>query len=246
LEIVKDIGDNSIDLIVTDPPYGVDFQNNKFFDDRKSSVFSKIDIWLSEMFRILKPTCHIYIFIPTLEIDRWVSSVKKYFNFNNLISCRTYTTNRYLKNNFCFNSQHIIYASKGKAKRLNRANWIKTSEDWLNDNRNDKPKKYTYHYPSFLPNYIFANIKPNKQVKTIHPNQKNLFLVKNLILLSSNKDDLVLDPFIGSGTTAVACLKTGRNFIGFEISKEFYNIAIKRIKKNKALIITSYFRPINN
>ena len=241
LEGVKNIDDNSIDLIVTDPPYGVEFQNNKFFDDSKEKVFSLIDKWLFEMYRVLKGECHCYIFVPTLELDKWIFSIKKYFTFNNLISCRTYTTNRYLKNNFYFNSQHIIYASKGKAKRLNRVNWIKTSEVWLNDSRNPEPKKYTYHYPSFLPPYIFANIKPNKQIKTLHPNQKSLSLVKNLVLLSSGEGDLVLDPFMGSGTTAVACIITGRRFIGFETNKEFYNIAVNRVTKARNMLIERYF-----
>ena len=65
----------------------------------------------------------------------------------------------------------------------------------------------------------------------LHPTQKPLELIKKLILQSSNEGDIVLDPFIGSGTTAIACINTNRNFIGFELDPTYYAIAEGRIKK---------------
>jgi len=64
-----------------------------------------------------------------------------------------------------------------------------------------------------------------------HPTQKSLEINKLFIQVSSNKNDIVLDPFVGSGTTAVACKQLGRNFICFEISKEYCDIANKRLKQ---------------
>jgi site-specific DNA-methyltransferase (adenine-specific) len=64
----------------------------------------------------------------------------------------------------------------------------------------------------------------------VHKTQKPLGLIKELISLTTKKGDLVLDPFMGSGTTAVACKELGRDFIGFEISDEYCNHAEKRIK----------------
>jgi DNA modification methylase len=70
--------------------------------------------------------------------------------------------------------------------------------------------------------------------KHIHPTQKPLKLIRRLIIASSNEDDIVLDPFSGVGTTQVGCVQTKRNFIGFELNKEYYDKACKRIKMEQA------------
>ena len=67
-----------------------------------------------------------------------------------------------------------------------------------------------------------------------HPCQKNLELIKQLILRHSNPNDIVLDPFIGGGTTAIACIATGRSYIGFERDKGYFDISIRRIEETKA------------
>ena len=64
----------------------------------------------------------------------------------------------------------------------------------------------------------------------IHPTQKPEALFNFLIKSYSNEGDLILDAFIGSGTTAVSCMNTNRNFIGFEIDKEYYDLSIERLK----------------
>lgn len=72
---------------------------------------------------------------------------------------------------------------------------------------------------------------PSRRSKT-HPTEKPLEMFEYLVKVSSNKGDVVLDPCIGSGTTALACLNTGRTFIGFELSRTFYRKAIKRITEH--------------
>jgi DNA modification methylase len=74
----------------------------------------------------------------------------------------------------------------------------------------------------------FVNIG-NKE--TIHPTEKTVNIIKDLIKVSSKENDIILDPYIGSGTTAVACKQLNRNFIGFEISQEYYDIANKRLSQ---------------
>lgn len=224
---VKEYKNESVDLIITDPPYGVNFCNSKFYDDK--NVFEVYEKWLYEMHRVLKENAHIYIFIPTLEVDKWVSAVKEVFEFNNLLSTQIYINNRYLKNNFGFDLQLIIFASKGKAKRLNAVDWIPASESWKRDKRNKNPKDFTYQYPSVIPPNYKANIKNNHIRKRIHPNEKNPELIEKFILLSSNENDLVMDPFIGSASTPIACIRTNRRFCGFELSQDYYKNAIKRI-----------------
>lgn len=188
---VLNIPDNSIDLVLTDVPFGVDFKKSKFFDDSKKTVFSSCDEWITQMYRVLKKGHHCYIYVPTLQIDKWIYSIKRVFEYNNLIAVSTYTTNRYIKNNFTFDLQLIAYCSKGKAKRLNKVDWIKTSKSWYKDKRNKDPKKFTYQYKSFVPKKYRANVKTNEQVKGLHPNRKNQILIEKLILLSSNKKEIV-------------------------------------------------------
>jgi site-specific DNA-methyltransferase (adenine-specific) len=229
LNVLKQLDNDSVDLVLTDVPYGVDFKND-FFDDSKEYVFTHYEQWISEMHRVLKEGSHCYIFIPTLEVDKWVYMVKKYFTFKNIITARIYTTGNYLKNNFSYNSQFVIYCSKGKAKPFNKVDAIKTSQAWLKDKRNKNPKPYTYNYPSFMPDYFFSNVKGNCK-HAVHPNQKNVDFQKFLIELSTNENDTVLDPFMGSGSCGEASILCNRNFIGIEQDEEYYNYVLTHLNE---------------
>ena len=232
IEILKLFSNNSIDLIITDPPYGVNFEA-EFYDDSSSTVFDNYELWLSEMSRILKEHSHIYIFIPSLHVDRWIKGVRKFFNFNNVLALQVFQTNRAssIKNNFAFDLQLVIYASKNKAKKFNKVNWIPTSSSWLKDKRNPNPQPYTHQYPSFInPKIARANTKPNEINKRLHPNEKNPYLIKYWIEMSSNIKEIILDPFCGSGSTGEAAWIVNRNFILIEKNQEYYKIAEERMK----------------
>ena len=73
----------------------------------------------------------------------------------------------------------------------------------------------------------------NPTGKKLHPTEKPVDLMEMYVLNSSNKSDLVLDPFMGSGSTGIACINTGRSFIGIELDEKYFNIAKERIKKHK-------------
>lgn len=205
LKFLRSLPDCSVDLIITDPPYGVDFAGNKFFDDSYKYIIKHLDEWLQEMHRVLKPGCHIYLYIPTLHIDLFVSAMKKYFVFRNLLVARAKTSVLHKAGTYKHDVQFIAHGSKGKAKRLNKVDVQRKSEVWLKDHRNTDPNPYSYHYSSFLDDRANAEIKA-------HPNSKNVEQIKKLILLSSNEGDVVLDPFAGGGSTALAAKATGRHF----------------------------------
>ena len=81
----------------------------------------------------------------------------------------------------------------------------------------------------------FSDIQIVKNVskeKTGHPCPVPVALMERIILLTTNEGDTVMDPFMGSGTTAIACMNTNRNYIGFEIDKQYYDIAINRVNEH--------------
>ena len=95
-----------------------------------------------------------------------------------------------------------------------------------------KPGKWTYNRQNskYESSVISIPSESGGGYKRYHPTQKPLKLIEYLIKIHSNKNDLVLDPFMGSGTTAISSIKTGRNFIGFELEEKYYNDSLKRIK----------------
>lgn len=98
-----------------------------------------------------------------------------------------------------------------------------------------KPGKWTYNrqnakYESCV---ISVPSESGGGCKRYHPTQKPLKLIEYLIKIHSNKDDLILDPFMGSGTTAISAIRTGRKFIGFELDKEYFESSIKRVNGDK-------------
>lgn len=232
LEGMRQLEDNSIDLIITDPPYAVEF--SKGFDDSYETVSSLLPAWVEEMYRVIKEGSHCYVFIPVKQAGLFITEFQKKFKLMNILATRTYTSSIYLKNNFSFNNQLILYLSKGKAKRLNQVDFVPTSESWLNDKRNKNPHPYTYQYPAFFPEKMFSNQKTtssNSKNTGRHPCEKSVSFEEVLIKLSSNEGDVVLDPFMGGGTTAVAAKNTNRSYIGFELNEEYYDYAIKRLQE---------------
>lgn len=223
---IKELKNNSIDLIITDPPYWVNFKKGDY-NDTKEYIFSKLDFLFSEFYRITKNNSHIFIFIPTLESNTWISIARKYFYFNNLLATKATKVNSSLKNNnFWHNLQLVMYLSKWKAKDFNKVNWIKTSQSWLNDPRNKNPKEYTYKYSNYIPDYIRSTAFDSK----LHPNEKNVKFLSYLVRLSSNKNNVVFDPFMWSWTTWLASLYFDRKFIWIELNKNYFNIAKNRIE----------------
>lgn len=222
IKIMNKINDNTIDCIITDPPYGVGFKND-IYNDSKEYVFNIYKQWLKEMYRIMKEDSHIYIFIPTLEIDKWILSIKDVgFNFKNIITtkCKSYN---YQKNNFKFDTQFIVFATKGKGRCFNKINIQKTSESWLKDKRNKNQKEYSYDYNSLMYEYS------TQLSKLKHPNEKSVEFIKKIILLSTSENDIIIDPFMGSGSCIKACIETNRKYIGIELNKEIYENTKKQI-----------------
>ncbi len=206
LEYLKLLADNSVDLIITDPPYGVGFAGNKFFNDSLKYVERNIESWFAELYRVLKPGHHMFIYTPTLNIDLFASTTKKNFKLIDVLTARAKSSTKHRAGTFRYDSQLILHATKGQGKLLNKVNIQKKSEYWLNDKRNTDPNPYTYHYSSILEDRANAD-------KRVHPNAKNIIQIEKFILLGTTEGDVVLDIFAGQGSTAIAARNLNRNFM---------------------------------
>jgi len=212
LEGLKNLDDNSIDLIVTDPPYKVisggkgDHNSPKgMLKSNDGKIFKHNDIkiteWIDDCYRVLKDDTHIYVMVNMLNLSEYMIEIEKAgFKIHNLLVWQknNVTPNRwYMKN-----CEYIIFAYKGKAKMINNVGCSNTV-------------------------HICKNITGNKN----HPTEKPIELMKFYIENSSKKGDLVLDPFMGSGSVAIASKLSNRNFIGFEIDENYYNVIQKRLNE---------------
>lgn len=209
LELMKDIPDNSVDLILTDPPYGIDFQSNY-----RKSKFSKIKndtrvnpAFLDECKRILKDTGAIYCFTRWDVYPEWLEQFKSRFKVKNcIVWFKRGGGIGDLKRGYIYNHEFIIYcAMKNHA---------------LNGKRRNDVFEFSKDAPATY----------------LHPTQKLVPLLREIIERSSGVGDTVLDCFMGSGSTGVACVNTGRNFIGIELDVQYFYIAEKRINEAQTAV----------
>lgn len=228
-EFIKKIPDNSIDLVVTDPPYLLETQGAGFFG-KKSDEYSmkykgkKAYTWGGERY-VMKEIDSMKNGFSELLLDEICRVMKK-------INCYF----------FCSQKQIPLlldYFLKKKGCNWNILTWHKTNpipacgNKYLTDTEfilffREKGVKILGNFDSKFTYYVTPSNMEDKR-KFGHPTIKPLNIVKNLIINSSQENDLIYDPFMGSGTTGVACKELGRNFIGCEIDKNYFEIAKKRI-----------------
>ena len=222
LELMKEIPDKSIDLVVTDPPYKMNHSTggctnigmrNKWQGNIKAgntvmnfNLDIKFSEWLPEIYRVLKSDSHCYIFCNDKNVQELLNEATK---------CGFKESNIlvWIKNNatpnryYMKNLEFILFLYKGKARPIK-----------------DMGSKCAVE---------FKNINGKEK---LHPTQKPVSLLELYISNSSIENDLVLDPFMGSGSTGVACVHTNRNFIGIELDENYFNIAKERIEEAKQQI----------
>ena len=222
LELMRGVGTESIDLIVTDPPYkvatgGVPNETNNVILNKNRpkgiltehsqliKIIPKFSDWIPECYRVLKNGTHAYFMINSSNLIELANGIEKAgFKIHNIL---TWKKNNCTPSQFYMkNCEFVIFCRKGKAKYINNIGDSKTVHE-------------------------FNNISGKK----VHPTEKPIELMKFYIENSSEENDTVLDPFMGSGSTGVACVNTFRNFIGFEIDENYFNIATKRIEEAQEL-----------
>jgi len=223
---LKKINSNSVDLIIADPPYNlskdyVSTKDNMEFDNYLE--FSKR--WLLEAERVLKTNGTIYVFMGFRFISYLYSIMEQdlSLNFNSWITWH-YTQGIGKTKGFSPRHDDILMFTKSKAYTFN-IDEIRIPQKFYrsrNNMRGANPGnvwKYSHvHYSN-----------PNRQP---HPTQKPEGLIERMILASSNINDTVLDPFLGSGTTARVCQQLDRNFIGIEIESSYVDMTFERLQSD--------------
>lgn len=202
LELMRSIPDQSIDLLLTDIPYGVVNRNSNGLRKMDKGAADIVDFDLSECLNLLCRATKgsIYIFCGTEQVSEIRKTLRKDGMSTRL--CIWEKTNP-----SPMNGQYI---------------WLSGVECCVYGKR--KGATFNEH----CKNTVFRH--PCGKSK-LHPTQKPVDLMRRLVLASSNENDIVLDPFMGSGTTGIACVETGRRFIGIEREAEYYKIAKSRIEE---------------
>ena len=251
LKELKKIPDETFDLIFADPPYNLQLQNSLIRPDRSKvdAVNDKWDQfesfktydeftneWLSECKRILKKNGSIWVIGSYHNIFRVGKIIQDlgFWILNDVIWNKNNPMPNFRGTRFTNAHETLIWASKNKKSKYT---FNYQSMKCFND---DLQMRSTWNLP-------ICNGKErlkNNGIK-VHSTQKPEALLHRIILASSNKDDFILDPFLGSGTTAVVSKKLGRNYYGIEKEKKYFEAAAKRIR-NTHIIKNEYLDTVQN
>ena len=211
LNLLKQLPDKSIDLVVTDPPYVIDNKGGGLYTQEDKQYVKQLE-GIKDGFstEVLDELCRV---MKNINIYLWCSQ-KQLFPL-------------------------IEYFVEGKKCNFNLITWHKTNpipacgNKYLTDTEyclffREKGVKIYGEFSTKFTYYITPLNQKDKKLYN-HPTIKPLDIIQNLVVNSSLEGDIVLDPFLGSGTTAVACVNTGRHYIGFELDPQYYDIACKRL-----------------
>ena len=218
LDYLGQIPDNSIDLILTDPPYNIaQYSTGNINLPGRSALNNDLAEWdlipidpfdlLPDFKRIIKPDGNIFVFTSYNLIGKWHEAFDSEFDtFQFFIWHKTNPAPKIFKNGF-LNSCEMIACM-----------WNKGHKWYFRDQRN-------------MNNFFESPIcmKPERLSEPKHPSQKPVRLLEHIVSIASNENDVVLDPFMGVGSTGVAALRNKRRFIGIEIEKSYFDAAEMRI-----------------
>jgi site-specific DNA-methyltransferase (adenine-specific) len=218
IEFMRNLPANSIDLILSDPPYGISFVSSR--TKRKDSLQNdKLDDWLDlikeflpESKRLLTDTgcCCCCCCGGKTPVTAYftIEAIKHFYLIQTLVWKK--------------------FIGLGWRYRPSYENILVLSKDKDNYNFYDDSKSCSNVIEGInqkIPIYDYED-----ETNSDHPTQKPVELMMRLIEIHSKENDIIFDPFMGSGTTAIACIKTNRRFIGCEIEKKYCDIANKRIE----------------
>lgn len=232
LEGMKNIDDKSIDMILCDLPYGTTAC-------KWDTIIPFSELW-KQYIRVIKDKCPIVLFGSQPFTSSLIMSNPKWFKYEwiwdkhiprNFINAKIMPMQKH-ENILVFGKGKVTYNPQmtERDKPVKVKNYSKGDSVYKlnNDGTDNKERVYTHRYPDTI-----IKGKWEANAGKLHPTQKPVSLCEYLIETYTNENDLVLDNCIGSGTTAIACINTNRNYIGFELDTAYYNMATERINNIK-------------
>jgi DNA modification methylase len=245
-EKMFEIPDNTVDLIVTSPPYNIKINYGNKWNKRKIissksvkykdnldeenylKMIKKVSL---ECKRVLKKNGTIFFNLKNRLIDDeikppfWIIEFFKELHLKNIIIWN-FDWGGSTSKRFSSRYEYIFFFSKDKKK------WTFNLNDIVIPSVNYRPDRYKTQFKNPSDVWKIPLVSGNSTERTGHPAQYPEKLIERIILSVTNKKDLVLDPFMGSGTTAKVAKKLGRNYVGYETNREYIDMANKRLKKN--------------
>jgi DNA modification methylase len=221
--VAKLMNGEKADMVFTDPPYGVAINNSngKILGDEDLQVF---DECLPNIELFSKSDSHVYIYFGIQFISECVSKLKEYFKQTNILIQRITHENKPSPSGYFKNNYEVCYFSNKGSKGFN-SGILEVSESTKNDLR--------YHGDGFLDTYLALNeIKATEHnLKAIHPTQKTIEICSFYQNVSSKQNDLVLDLFLGSGSTMVSAHQLKRKCYGMELDPKYCQVIVDRMIK---------------
>lgn len=229
LDIMKNIPDKSIDCIITDPPYNLGLfmhkrntnlgkmRDNQFayagWDNMDyQKWYENMNGFIEQCARVLKKRGSFIVFMSVLKVSDIVELAQKYGFYYK-------TTGTWHKLNPMPRNKNIHFVNSTEC-------WIYFINKGTSGTFNNDEK--VYH------DFIESAVCPSSEKKYgKHPTQKPLSILNVFVKLLTNKGNIVLDPFMGSGSTCVSAALNGRKYIGIELNKVYYDIAVNRVAEIK-------------
>lgn len=217
LDVLKNIPNESIDLIATDPPYPTTSRGSAGNSggmlqkdiNKKGKVFTYNNInckeYAPEFYIVLKDGSHCYVMTNHINLIDMLNTFTN-VGFHFIKSLIWDKGNKIMGQYYMSQFEYILFFRKGKGKRINNC----STSDILS-----VPNKKT----------------KDENGKNIHDTEKPIGLMEILINNSSQENELILDPFLGVGSTGIASIKNNRNFLGIEIDENYFNIAKSRLEE---------------
>jgi site-specific DNA-methyltransferase (adenine-specific) len=234
LEVIKNIPDNSVDITFADPPFNLKKKYNGYKDNKEFNTYlAWCKQWIYEMVRITKPTGSIFVH----NIPKWLTYYSSFLNeiayFKHWIAwdAPSAPMGKTLQPSHYGILYYVKDLKKSKFYEIRYSHKRCRKCDYLLKDYGGK--KASLHSFGPLVSDVWTDIhriKHNKY-RDEHPCQLPIHLLERIILMSTDENDIVFDPFVGTGTTVIAAKRLGRRFIGIDIDEIYVNITKNKLSK---------------
>jgi len=231
LDGLRRLPHNSVDLVFADPPYniGVDYGNGDTSLDRHEAYFDWCSEWFKAVERILRPGGAFYVMHYPEYCAYWLPRLRAIrLNVRRWITWHYPSNVGQSPNNWTRSHRAILYCIKGGSPKTfnglaDPQPYRNPTDKRIQENLKKRPGVVPYDM------WEYDLVKNVSQQKEPTPNQLPEVLLRRIILTSSNEGDLVVDPFVGSGTTTAVAKQENRQYIGFDINADYIKVARRRL-----------------